>query len=128
MLERARLVRMNNFGSVIGRMNMKLLSKFLNSLRIKTQLLKRLQRVIVVDSAIHSQKDGGESNRGSLKCGAQDFVLFLRSAQLVLRSSVLTVLDLDEVNDMLKNAEIFGSMLSGENGSAGGGWRCCAAC
>jgi hypothetical protein len=52
-------------------------------------------------------------------------MLFPRSAQLVLRSSVLTVLDLDEVNDMLKNAEIFGSMLSGENGSAGGGWRCC---
>ena len=60
------------------------------------------------DGATHSRKDGGESNRGSLKCGAQDFVLFLRSAQLVLRSSVLTVLDLDEVIVMLKNAEIFG--------------------
>ena len=31
-------------GSVIDRMNMKLGSKFLNSLRIKTQFLKRLQR------------------------------------------------------------------------------------
>ena len=99
---------MDKFGSVIDRMNMKLGSKPLNSLRIKTQLLKRLQRVIVVDSAIHSQKDGGESNRGSLKCGAQDFVLFLRSAQLVLRSSVLIILDLDEVNVTLKNAEILG--------------------
>ena len=68
--------------------------------------------MIVVDSAIHSQKDGGESNRGSLKCGAQDFVLFLRSAQLVLRSSVLIILDLDEVNVTLKNAEIFGLVLS----------------
>jgi hypothetical protein len=103
---------MDKFGSVIDRMNMKLGSKPLNSLRIKTQLLKRLQRVIVVDSAIHSQKDGGESNRGSLKCGAQDFVLFLRSAQLVLRSSVLIILDLDEVNVTLKNAEIFGLVLS----------------
>ena len=31
---------MDKFGSVIDRMNMKLGSKFLNSLRIKTQLLK----------------------------------------------------------------------------------------
>ena len=30
--------------------------------------------------------------------GAEAFVLFLRGAQLVLRSSVLTVLDLGEVN------------------------------
>ena len=36
---------MDEFGSVIDRMNMKLGSKFLNYLRIKTQLLKRLQRV-----------------------------------------------------------------------------------
>jgi len=59
-----------------------------------------------------------------LKDGAEAFVLFLRGAQLVLRSSVLTVLDLDEVNITLKNAEIFGSMLSREGGSANG-WRCC---
>jgi aspartate carbamoyltransferase regulatory subunit len=50
---------MDKFGSVIDRMDMKLGGKFLNSLRIKTQLLKRLQRVIVVDGATHSQKDGG---------------------------------------------------------------------
>ena len=102
---------------------MKLGSKFLNSLRIKTQLLKRLQRVIV-DGATHFQKDGVEGNGGSLKGGAEPFMLFLRGAQLVLRSSVLTILDLnDEVNVTLKNAEIFGSMLSGEGGSANG-WRC----
>ena len=65
-----------------------------------------------------------EGNEGSLKDGAEAFVLFLRGAQLVLRSSVLTVLDLDEVNITLKNAEIFGSMLSREGGSADG-WRCC---
>ena len=41
-------------------------------------------------------------------------MLFLRGAQLVLWSSVLTVLDLDEVNVTLENAEIFGSVLSGE--------------
>jgi hypothetical protein len=41
-------------------------------------------------------------------------MLFLRGAQVVLWSSVLTVLDLDEVNVMLKNAEISGSVLSGE--------------
>jgi hypothetical protein len=59
-----------------------------------------------------------------LKGGAEAFLLFLWGAQLVLRSSVLTVLDLDEVNVTLKNAEIFGSMLSGEGGSADV-WRCC---
>ena len=76
---------MYKVGSIIERMNMKLGSKFLNSLRFKTPLLKRLQRVIVVDSATHSQKDGVEGNRGSLEDGAKAFVLFLRGAQLVLR-------------------------------------------
>jgi hypothetical protein len=42
---------MDKFGSVIDRMNMKLGSKFLNFLRIKTQVLKRLQCVNVVDGA-----------------------------------------------------------------------------
>jgi len=113
---------MDKFGSVIARMNTKLGSKFLNPLRIKTQLLKRLQRVIVVNSATHSQKDGVESNGGFFKDGAEAFVLFLCGAQLVLRSSVLTVLDLDEVNVTLDDAEIFGSVLSG--GSANGWWCC----
>ena len=119
MLKRARL---EEFGSVNARMNTKLGSKFLNPLRIKTQLLKRLQRVIVVNSATHSQKDGVESNGGFFKDGAEAFVLFLCGAQLVLRSSVLTVLDLDEVNVTLDDAEIFGSVLSG--GSANGWWCC----
>jgi hypothetical protein len=51
-------------------------------------------------------------------------LLFLHGAQLVLRPIVLTLLDLDEVNVTLKNAEIFGSVLFGERGSANG-WRCC---
>jgi len=66
-----------------------------------------------------------EGNGGSLVDIAEAFVLFLRGAQLVLQSSVLTVLDLDEVNVMLENTEIFGSVLSGEGEFAGGGWRCC---
>jgi len=53
------------------------------------------------------------------------FVLFLCGSQLILQSSVLTVLDFDEVNVTLENAEIFGLVQSGENGSVGGGWRCC---
>jgi hypothetical protein len=64
-----------------------------------------------------------EGNRGSLNGGAEAFMLFLRSTQLVLRSNVLTVLD--EVNVTLKKAEIIGSVLSGDGGSANGGWRCC---
>jgi hypothetical protein len=116
---------MDKFGSVVTECTWSLQASFFSSLRVKTQLLQRLQCVIVVDGATHSQKDGVEGNGGSLKDGAEAFVPFLRGNQLVLRSSVLTVLDLDEVNVTLKNAEIFGSMLSGENGSAGGGWRCC---
>ena len=81
--------------------------------------------MIVVDSATHSQKDGVKGNKGSLGDRAEAFVLFLRGAQLVLRSSVLTVLDLDEVNNaMLENAEIIGSVLSGAGGSVNG-WRRC---
>jgi hypothetical protein len=73
-------------------MNMKLGSKFLNSLRIKTQLLKRLQHVIVADGATTPKRMHGlEGNGGSLKGGAEAFALFLRGAQLVLRSSVLKV-------------------------------------
>ena len=53
----------DKFGSIIDRMNMKIG----NSLRLKIQLLKGLQRVIVVDYATHSQKDGVEGNGGSLK-------------------------------------------------------------
>jgi len=63
-----------------------------------------------------------EGNGGSLKDGAEAFVLFLRSAQMA--SSVFTVLDLGEVDVTLENAEIFGSVLSGEGGSADG-WQCC---
>ena len=81
--------------------------------------------MIVVYGATNSQKDGVEGNGDSLKDGAEAFMLFLLGAQLVLRSSVLTVLDLDEVNVTLGNAEIFGSVLSGKSGSVGGGWRCC---
>jgi hypothetical protein len=82
---------MGKFGSVIDRMNMKLGSKFLNSLGIKTQLLKRLQRCCkccckrCCNGATHSQKDGVEGTGGSLKDSAEAFVLFLCGAQLVLR-------------------------------------------
>jgi hypothetical protein len=41
--------------------------------------------------------------QGFLKGGSEVFVLFLCGAQLVLRSNVLTVLDIDEVNVTLKN-------------------------
>ena len=37
-----------------------------------------------------------------MKDGAEAFVLFLHGAQLVLRSSVLTVLNLDEVDIMIR--------------------------
>jgi len=100
--------------------HMELGGKLLNSLRIKTQFLERLQSVIVADGAVHTQKGDVESNGGSLKNVAEVFVLFLCGVQLVLRSGVLTVLDLDEVDVTPRFAKVFGSVLSGV-----GGWRCC---
>jgi len=58
----------------------------------------------------------------SLENVAEIFVLFLCGVQLVLRSGVLTVLDLDEVNVTPRFAEVFRSMLSGVGGSTGA-WR-----
>ena len=103
---------------------MELGGKLLNSLRVKTQFLKRLQSVIVVDGAAHTQKDDVKSNRGSLENVAKVFVLFLCGVQLVLRSGVLTVLDLDKVGVTPRFAEVFRWVLSGVGGSTGG-WRCC---
>ena len=93
-------------------------------MRIETQFLERLQSVGVVDGAAHTQKDDVESNGGSLKNVAKNFVLFLCSVQLVLRSGVLTVLDLDEVDVAPSLVEVFGSVLSGVGGCTSG-WRCC---
>jgi hypothetical protein len=80
--------------------------------------------VCVVDGATHTQKDDVESNGGSLENVAKVFVLFLCGVQLVLRSGVLTILDLDEVDVTPRFAEVFRSVLSGVGGSTGG-WRCC---
>ena len=49
----------------------------------------------VVDGATHTQKDDVESNGDSLENVAKVFLLFLCGVQLVLRSGVLTILDLD---------------------------------
>ena len=103
---------------------MELGDKLLNSLRIETQFLERLQSVSVVDGAAHTQKDDVESNGGSLENIAKVFVLFLCGVQLVLRSGVLTGLDLDEVDVTLSLVEVFRSVLSGVGGFTGG-WRCC---
>jgi hypothetical protein len=51
-------------------------------------------------------------------------VLFLCGVQLVLRSGVLTVLDLDKVDVTPRFAEVLRSVLSGVGGS-NGGWQCC---
>ena len=73
----------------------------------------------VVDGAAHTQKDDVESNVGSLENVAKVFVLFLYGIQLVLRSGVLTVLDLDKLDVTPRFAEVFRSVLSGVGGSAG---------
>ena len=110
---------MDKFSSKFHRVHMELGGKLLKSLRIKTQFLERLQSVSVVDGATHTQKDDVESNGGSLENVSKVCVLFLCGVHLVLRSCVLTVLDLDEVDVTPRFAEVFGSMLSGVGGSAG---------
>ena len=65
-----------------------------------------------------------ESNGGSLDNVAEVFVLFLCGVQLVLRSGVLTILDLDELDVTPSLVEVFRSVLSGVGGSTGG-WRRC---
>ena len=114
---------MDKFSSKIHRVHMELGGKLLNSLRIETQFPERLQSVSVVDGAAHTQKIDVEGNRGSLDV-AKVFVLFLCGVQLVLRSGVLTVLDLNKVDVTPRFAEVFGSVPSGVGGSTGG-WRCC---
>ena len=69
--------------------------------------------------------DDVESNRGSLENVAEVFVLFLCGVQLVLRSGVLTVLDLDKVDAAPSSVEVFRSVLSGVGGCTISGWRCC---
>ena len=78
----------------------------------------------VVDGAAHTQKDDVESNEGSLEIVAKVFVLFHCGVQLVLRSNVLKILDLDKVDVTPRFAEVFRSVLFGVGGSIGG-WRCC---
>ena len=103
---------------------MELGGKLLISLRTKTQFLERLQSVSVVHGAARTQKDDVESNGGSLENVAKVSVLFLCGVQLVLRSGVLTVLDLNEVDFTPSFVEVFRSLLSGVGGCTGG-WRCC---
>ena len=115
---------MDKFGSEVHRVHMELGGDLFN-MRIKTQFLERLQSVGVVDGAAHTQKDDVESNRCSLEKVAEIFALFLCGVQLVLRSGVLTVLDLDEVDVAPNFAEVFRSVLSGVGGCTISGWRCC---
>ena len=115
---------MDKFSSEFHRVHMELGGKLLNSLKIKTQFLERLQSVSVVDGATHTQEDDVESNGCSLENVAEIFVLFLCGVQLILRSGVFTILDLVEVDVTPSFAEVFRSVLSGVGGSIGG-WRCC---
>jgi len=55
------------FSSEVHRVHMELGGKLNNSLKIKTQFLKRLQSVSVVDGATHTQEDDVEFNGGSLE-------------------------------------------------------------
>ena len=111
---------MDTFSSKVHRVNMELGGKLLISLRIETQFFERLQSVGVVDDAAHTQKDDVESNGGFLENVAKVFVLLFCGVKLVLRSGVLTVLDLDEVDVAPSFVEVFRSVLSGVGGCTSG--------
>jgi hypothetical protein len=68
---------MDKFSSKVHRVHMELGGKLLNSLRIMTQFLERLQSVSVVNGAAHTQKDDVESNGGFLEYVAEILVLLL---------------------------------------------------
>jgi len=55
---------MDKFSCKVHRVHMELGGKLLDSLRIETQFLERLQSVSFVDGAAHTQKDDVESNGG----------------------------------------------------------------
>ena len=61
---------MDKCSSKIHKVHMELGGKLLNSLRIKTQFLERLQSVSE-DGAAHTQKDNVERNGGSLENAAK---------------------------------------------------------
>ena len=71
-----------------------------------------------------------EGHGGSLKDGAEAFMLFLRNAQLVLRSSVLTVLNINEVVSPWRILRSLGRCCLGKvdllrtGGAAWGRWVC----
>ena len=77
---------------------------------------------MMVPPTAHTQKDDVESNGGSLErmfLVAKVFVLFLCGVQLVLRSGVITILDLNEVDVTPSLVDVFRSVLSGVGGSTG---------
>ena len=69
---------MDKFSSEVHRVHMEHGGKILNSLRVKTQFLERLQSVSVVDGAVHIQKDDVESNGGSFEIVAKVCAVPLR--------------------------------------------------
>ena len=78
--------------------------------------------MIVVDGATHFQQDGMGCSGARLHEGRSFQAISARCS--TGPESSLTVLDLGEVDVTLKNAEIFGLVLSGESGSANGWWCC----
>ena len=68
---------MDKFSSKVHRVHMELGGKLLYSLIIKTQFLKRLQSVSVVDGATYTQKNDVRSNGGFLENVANVFVFYL---------------------------------------------------
>ena len=82
---------MVKFSSKVHRVHMELGGKLLDSLKIKTQFLERLQSVSVVDGATHIHKDDMERNGGFLENVAEIFLLFLYAMPLLFLLSDISL-------------------------------------
>jgi len=91
-------------------MSMKLESKFLDSLRIKAKTLQRNQSVRNVNNTPYLQ----ESNvKNMVSCNASSKVTMLSmgSLELLLRASVFTILDFNEMGGTTLPWEVLGASL-----------------
>ena len=104
---------LHKFVSIMHRMGMKLESKAFDSLRIKAETLKRIQSVRDVNDTPYTQQENDMKYVVSCYAAPKGTVLSLSSLELPLRASVLTVLDLNEMDGVMLPIEFLRASLSG---------------
>ncbi len=91
---------------------MKLESKFLDSLRIKTEPLQRNQSVRNVNNTPYTEENDMKNMVSCNAASKQPTMLSMGSLELLLRASVFTVLDLNEMGGTMLPREVLGASLS----------------